>query len=87
MTVLAPEAIAFVMSPENLMPPSAMIGMLLLFATFAASMIAVIWGTPTPATIRVVHIEPGPTPILTASQPALMRARQPSFVATFPATI
>mgnify|MGYP002508323612 CR=1 FL=1 len=29
-----------------------------------------ICGTPTPATIRVVHIEPGPIPTLTQSAPA-----------------
>ena len=46
---------------------------------------AVIWGTPTPATILVVQIEPGPTPILTASQPASIRASHPSSVAMFPA--
>jgi len=35
---------------------------------------AVTWGTPTPATTRVVQIEPGPTPTLTASAPASMSA-------------
>ena len=35
-------------------------------ATFT---IAVIWGTPTPATIRVVQIDPGPIPTLTPSAP------------------
>ena len=37
-------------------------------------MIAVICGTPIPATIRVVQIEPGPIPTLTASTPALISA-------------
>ncbi len=39
-----------------------------------ASMIAVICGTPTPATTRVVQIDPGPTPTFTASAPALISA-------------
>ena len=54
-------------------------------AALAASMIAVIWGTPMPATILVVQMEPGPTPTFTASHPASIRARHPSSVATFPA--
>ena len=47
---------------------------------------AEIWGTPTPATIRVVQIEPGPMPTLTASAPASMSARAASTVTTLPAT-
>ena len=35
-------------------------------------------GTPTPATMRVVQIEPGPMPILTASAPASISACAPS---------
>ncbi|OPY06083.1 MAG: hypothetical protein A4E67_01630 [Syntrophaceae bacterium PtaB.Bin038] len=66
------------MSPEYLIPPSAIMGMPCFADAFAHSMMAVIWGTPIPATIRVVQIEPGPTPILTASTPALMRASAPS---------
>ena len=42
------------------------------------------WGTPTPATMRVVQIEPGPTPTFTASTPASMSACAPSRVATLP---
>ena len=38
---------------------------------------ALSWGTPTPAITRVVQMEPGPTPILTASAPALIRSRAP----------
>jgi hypothetical protein len=34
-----------------------------------ANWIAEICGTPTPATMRVVQMEPGPTPTLTASAP------------------
>ena len=41
-------------------------------------------GTPTPATTRVVQIEPGPTPTLTPSAPASTRAWAPARVATLP---
>ena len=41
-------------------------------------MIAVSCGTPTPATMRVVQIEPGPMPTLTASAPASISALAPS---------
>ena len=47
--------------------------------------IAVSWGTPIPAMIRVVQIEPGPMPTFTASTPARIRSLAPSVVATFPA--
>ncbi len=50
------------------------------------SMIAVTCGTPTPATTRVVQIEPGPMPTFTASTPARIRSRVASPVATLPAT-
>ena len=50
-------------------------------------MIAVSCGTPTPATTRVVQIEPGPIPTLTASAPAPISALVASAVATLPATI
>jgi hypothetical protein len=46
---------------------------------------AVICGTPAPVTTRVVQMEPGPMPHLTASTPALMSSRVPSAVATLPA--
>ena len=49
-------------------------------------MIAVSCGTPTPATMRVVQIEPGPMPTLMASAPASISALAPSAVATLPAT-
>ena len=48
-------------------------------------MMAVSCGTPTPATMRVVQIEPGPMPTLTASAPASISALAPSRVATLPA--
>ncbi len=44
-----------------------------------------ICGTPTPATTRVVQIEPGPTPTFTASAPASTSACAPARVATLPA--
>ena len=58
------------MSPEYLMPPSAMTGTPASPPARAQSLIAVICGTPTPATTRVVQIEPGPMPTFTASAPA-----------------
>jgi hypothetical protein len=48
-------------------------------------MMAEICGTPTPATTRVVQMEPGPMPTLTASAPASIRARAASPVAMLPA--
>ena len=42
-------------------------------AATAQSWIAVICGTPTPATTRVVQIEPGPMPTLTPSAPASIK--------------
>ena len=56
-------------------------------ASSAQSTIAVSCGTPTPATMRVVQIEPGPMPTFTASAPASISARVASAVATLPATI
>ena len=41
-------------------------------------MMAVSCGTPTPATMRVVQIEPGPMPTLIASAPASISACAPS---------
>ena len=67
------------------MPPSAITGMPAFFAASTASMIAVSCGTPTPATIRVVQIEPGPMPTLIESAPESIKARAPSVVATLPA--
>jgi hypothetical protein len=68
------------------MPPSPMIGTSCSCATAAHIMIAVSCGTPTPATIRVVQMLPGPMPTFTPSAPASMSAAVPSGVATFPAT-
>ena len=46
--------------------------------------IAVICGTPTPATMRVVQIEPGPMPTLTPSAPSSASARAAAPVAMLP---
>ena len=46
---------------------------------------AVNCGTPTPATTRVVQIDPGPIPTLTTSTPASYNAFAPSAVAILPA--
>ena len=50
---------ALIISPENLIPPSAIIALPCLRASVAQSYTAVICGTPTPATTRVVQIDPG----------------------------
>ena len=57
------------------------------FIAFFISNIAVICGTPIPAIILVVHIEPGPIPTLIASAPAFSNSFAPSGVATFPPII
>ena len=85
MTLEAPAAMALGMSPVCFMPPSAIIGTPDSAASVAHSRIAVICGTPTPVTTRVVHIDPGPIPVLTASTPRSISARAPFAVATFPA--
>src|SRR3954466_10857467 len=85
-TVSAPAASALATSPEYLMPPSAMIATPEPFAAATESLIAVSCGTPTPATMRVVQIEPGPTPTFTALTPASMSALVAPAVATLPAT-
>ena len=68
------------------MPPSAMTGTSCGAAARAHSAIAVIIGTPMPATTRVVQIEPAPMPTLTASTPSSISASVASAVATLPAT-
>ena len=84
-TVLAPAPIALAISPENFMPPSAIIVIPSFFASSAHSKIAENCGTPIPATTLVVHMEPGPIPTLTQSAPASINAFVASLVATFPA--
>ena len=83
----APAVTALGRSPEYLMPPSAMTGMPYLWAMRAHSWMAVIWGTPTPATTRVVQMDPGPMPTLMPSAPALISASAASAVAMLPAMI
>src|SRR6266496_2552517 len=67
-TVSAPDAIALAMSPEYCRPTSPMTGTPAGRHAEAASKIAVTCGTPTPATTRVVQIEPGPTPTLRSEE-------------------
>ena len=84
MTVSAPATMAFAMSPEYCRPPSAISGTPAGLHASDASWIAVICGAPTPVTMRVVQIEPGPTPTFTASAPASTNACAPARVATLP---
>ncbi len=69
------------------MPPSAIIETPCFRASVAQSKTAVICGTPTPATTRVVQIEPGPIPTLMTEAPASIKSRVASAVATLPAMI
>ena len=84
--MFAPAAIALVISPEYLTPPSAITGTSYSAAAFEQFMTAVICGTPIPVTTLVVQIDPGPIPTLTQSAPAFIRSTVASAVATFPAT-
>ena len=67
------------------MPPSAMTGTPLSRSAAATLETAVTCGTPTPARMRVVQMEPGPMPTLIASAPASTNANAASAVATLPA--
>src|SRR5690554_1920793 len=87
MTDEAPAANALTISPEYRSPPSAITGTPMGFKTSETSMMAVSWGTPTPATTRVVQMEPGPMPTFTASAPASAKYLPPSAVATLPTTM
>ncbi len=66
------------------MPPSAISGTPCAASAAATFATAVICGTPTPATMRVVQIEPGPMPTLTPSAPASTSARAASAVTMLP---
>ena len=68
------------------MPPSAITGIPAGPAVFIALKIAVICGTPTPEMIRVVQIDPGPIPTLTASAPASIKSFTPLGRRNVPAT-
>src|SRR5690606_577072 len=83
-TALAPATMALDRSPEKRMPPSAIIGTPVPSSAAETLAMAEICGTPTPATMRVVQIEPGPIPTLTASAPALTRSSAASAVAMLP---
>jgi hypothetical protein len=85
MAAAAPAASAFARSPEYFMPPSAITVTPARSAVAAAAMMAESCGTPTPATMRVVQMDPGPMPTLTASAPASISACVPSAVATLQA--
>ena len=85
MTEWAPAAMALVMSPDCVMPPSAIRGTPVLAAISAQSIMAVIWGTPMPAITRVVQIVAGPIPTLMASAPAAVKSAAASAVAILPA--
>src|SRR5919107_4200486 len=84
MTVSAPATSAFAMSPEYCRPPSPITGTPAGRQAREALWMAVTWGTPTPATTRVVQMEPGPTPTFTPSAPASTSALAPAKVATLP---
>ena len=84
-TASAPAARAFDISPENLIPPSAIIETFFLPTPFLTAKIALSWGTPMPATNRVVRIDPGPIPTLITSAPSLIKNFAASVVAIFPA--
>src|SRR6056300_449524 len=83
-TVSAPAAIAFGISPVYLIPPSAITGTPLPFMAAATSKTAENCGKPTPATTLVVQIDPGPMPTLTASAPAATKNLAASPVAILP---
>ncbi len=85
-TELPPAARALTMSPLYRMPPSAISGMSYSLRALDTSYTALSWGTPTPAMMRVVHIDPGPMPTLTPSAPFSARKRAASPVAIFPTT-
>lgn len=63
----APAAMALGTSPVCLIPPSAIKGIPYFLLALKVCAIAVICGTPTPAIILVVQIDPGPIPTFIAS--------------------
>src|ERR1017187_6004319 len=74
----APAAIALVISPEYLIPPSAIRGTPPSRVARAHSLMARICGTPAPDTTRVVQMDPGPMPTLTPSTPSEISSLAPS---------
>ena len=85
-TQSAPAAKAFGISPVYRIPPSAITGTPESLSAAATSNTAENCGNPTPATTRVVHIDPGPIPTFTASAPASTKYFAASAVAIFPTT-
>lgn len=83
----APAAKALAIFPEHLFPPSEIKGILNFLQTGATSITADNYGTPAPATILVIQMDPFPIPHLIPSAPALIKFKAPSPVATDPATI
>ena len=71
-------------SPENFIPPSEIIFTPFFFSAFLTSITAVICGTPIPATILVVQIDPGPIPTFIISAPELYNFLAASPVAILP---
>ena len=84
-TKSAPAARALTISPEVLIPPSAMI--LTSLSVLAQS--KMVWrpGRPCPVTIRVEQMEPPPMLHRTALAPQSATSLMPSSVQTFPAII
>ena len=82
--LFAPAASPLAKSPEKRTPPSDITGIPLFLSAFATFVTAETCGIPTPLTIRVVQIEPGPIPTFTASAPALTSASAASAVAILP---
>ena len=73
-------------SPVYRIPPSAITGTPVPSRALETSRTAENWGNPTPATTRVVQIDPGPIPTFTASAPASTKYFPASAVAIFPTT-
>src|SRR5258708_20271359 len=83
-TLQAPAASALATSPEYRTPPSAITAICWPARARATLEIAVTCGTPTPATTRVVQIEPGPIPTLTPSTPCSASATAAAAGPVFP---
>ena len=79
------QLIALAKSLENLIPPSEITGIFTLSQYSTTSIRADNCGTPTPATILVVQIEPGPMPTFTALTQHQLMLFAASAVAIFPA--
>ena len=72
-------------SPEVFAPPSETVSIFAFSASSAHSNTADNCGYPTPVTFDVIHAEPDPMPILTASTPQSASIWTPSGVTMFPA--